>query len=560
MKIFFEEVHSMKFWKLMLIAGLSVVAVFAMVACSPSGDDAVVELPETETEEISKYGGVYTMASTALPHLDPNRTTGGEMVILSINVYEGLYELNGRYEPQPALATGVDISDDGKTYTFTLREGIMFHDGSAMTSADVVASFEYWAKYNAQAKDLVPGGELLVDFGANGDYEFYVELSRPHAPFLSQIANNNQKMIIYPQSVVEGLGDDDVIDSVEKAIGTGPYMVTEWVPDQYLHLERFEDYVPFSDTPSGDITGGKFAFVDKINLEVVIEETTRIAGIQTGILDYGHYVSVDNYQMLVNDPSVEVFATEADTHIVFTFNCGEGPMQDIRVRQAVVAAMDIEEQAIAARGADETFWELDGSFTGPNSVWYIPNAGVGIYNSQDRAKAQRLLQEAGYDGSPVRILYVADNSEFSAVAQVMQQQLEAVGFNVELAAFDRPTVIEKRGAPDQWEIHISIWFIYVNDPMSTAVHVNRNGWVTNWDDEDALITEEIFKRLGEETDFNTRYSIHKEWHDEFLRTAPHAKGYAYPRLIMMNPRVQDYWVDREGRFPAFMGFNVWLEQ
>lgn len=549
----------MKMRKTFLLVGLLIIMTCVLGACSSEdGGEASdpgkeVSKVEDSEKEVSKEGGVYTMAGVAIPHLDPNRTTMGEMRILSVNVYEGLYELDGKYEAQPALATSLDVSEDDTTYTFTLRGGVKFHDGSEMTSEDVVASFDYWAKYNNQAWNMK---DLLEDFGANGDYEFYVKLKEPYAPFLNQIANDNQKMIVYPLESLADVGDDVFVKS---AIGTGPYQVEEWIPDQYLMLEKFSEYTPFTEVPSSGYAGEKVAYVDKIKYEIISDESTIVAGIQTNVVDYGGELAADSVTALKEDSKVNIVFGEYDTQIVFSFNCGNAPFNNIKVRQAAVSAMDIEEQAIGARGSDSSFWEIDGSFVGPESVWYIPNTGIGIYNSQDIEKAKKLLDEAGYDGTPIKILYVSSNSEYSNIAQVLKTQFEKAGFNVELTPFDRPTVNEKRGTLDGWDLHICSWYVYEYDPMVFGAWVNRNGWISNWDDEDAKITEEIFHRLSTTIDFETRYQIFKEWQSEFLRTAPYAKGYAFRSIFILNPRVQDYWANTEERFPRYMGYNLWLK-
>ena len=548
--------------RIISLSCILIIAIMVFGACAantetntdPVTDNGADTESDTVVTEADKQGGVFVIAGVALPTLDPNKTTMGEMNFLTANVFEGLYELDGTYNPVPALATDVMISEDGKTYIFSLREGVKFHDGSDMTSEDVVASFQYWLEYNSAAGNLK---ETVVDYGANGDFEFSITLKEPYGPLLAQIANDNAKLCIFPKESLENVSAETGLDM---PIGTGPYKITEWIPDQHLLLDKFDSYTPFNEVPSSGYAGLKVAYVDQIDYKFIGDTASIIAGIQTDAIDYGGEVPADQAKALESNEKINIVNGNFDTEIIFCFNCGAKPFDDKNARLAAVHCMNLEDLAIAARGNNPTYWQLERSFMGKASTWYVPNAGAGVYNNQDFSKAKEYLEAANYDGTPVKILLTSDNLEYAAICQVLATQLEEGGFTVEIESYDRATTNEKRYNKDAWSLYLSDWYIYYYDPMVFSTWVSRNGWISNWDDEDALITEEIFQRLQVATDFDERYQIYKEWQDEFYRTVPYYKGYEYRTVFAFNPRVQNYWPDENERFSRYMGYNIWLKK
>ena len=180
------------------------------------------------------------------PSLDQHVVTSDLASTIAHHMFEGLYTFNAANAPVNLLAAGDSISDDGKTITITLRDNVKFHNGQAMTSADVVASLKRWGEFGSRG-GLLFGNVESVD--ANGDFEVVIKLSQPFGPWKNLMAFINGGPAIYPASVMDGATKEPI--APENYIGTGPYKFSEWQPNRHVELVRFDEY----SSPEGDADG-----------------------------------------------------------------------------------------------------------------------------------------------------------------------------------------------------------------------------------------------------------------------------------------------------------------
>ena len=171
------------------------------------------------------------------PSLDQHVLTSDLATTIAHHMFEGLYTFDASNAPAPLLASGETISDDGKSIVISLRQGVPFHNGQEMTSADVVASLQRWGEHGARGGLLFSNVESVE---ATGTYEVTIRLSAPFGPWKNILAFINGGAAIYPASVVEGAGKEPI--APENYIGTGPYRFSEWRPNRHVELVRFEDY------------------------------------------------------------------------------------------------------------------------------------------------------------------------------------------------------------------------------------------------------------------------------------------------------------------------------
>ena len=441
------------------------------------------------------------------------------------HVYESLFEFNERYEAIPHLAESYEIIDDGRTYAVTLRRGVRFHDGSEMTSADVVASFRRWLTMNNAGRNMA---DFIESFTAVGDYQVNFTFYEPHAPFLQIIAANfaNQKFFIRPQWLVEAYPDTEL----QQHVGTGPFQLEEFLQDQHVLLRRFEDYVPNPGVASG-MSGRRTAEVDWLRFVVVPEQAVRIAGIQSDQFQFAFEIPSDQYPLLAADDRVQTFIISPSRQLYLVLNMGGDILSDKKVRQAIAIGLDKEELAGIAIGSSD-FWSLNPSHFGPASPWHVPNAGAGIYNAADVERARQLLAESSYDGSPIVILNQRENMLFSQTAIALHSQLENIGFAVDLQLLDEATVVERRGQRENWDIHASAFFPPIPDPQFYGSWMGTNRWLGNWNDEYSLMMDEIFERMLREVDLQARQAIVEEWHDFYYLTVPFVKIVDFDILII----------------------------
>ena len=191
------------------------------------------------------------------PALDPHTVNANVTGAIGIHVYEALFQMDENYEPQPVLAESYEMSDDGKEYTIKLRQGVKFHNGDEMKADDVVASMNRWMELSPKAKTLI-GGSV---FEKVDDYTVKLTVNEPSSDIIMVLASPIQFAAIYPKSVVDSASDE----GVKEYIGTGPYKVAEWKQDQYVKLEKNEDYQPAEGKSSG-LAGAKNAQADTITI------------------------------------------------------------------------------------------------------------------------------------------------------------------------------------------------------------------------------------------------------------------------------------------------------
>lgn len=454
-----------------LIAILSLALV--IVGCStqsaePEGTAASEETNDsTATGSDENVGGELRVALDAQPSiLDPHMTAETVTRDTARLVFEPLLTTDSKYQPVPMLAESVEQSDDNKTYTFYLRKGVTFHNGKEMTSEDVVASMNRWKKESSAV------GEVFAEanFEAEDEYTVTLQLPEPSATALDVMASAKQFAAIMPKEVIEAAP----AEGVSEYIGTGPFEFVEWKHDQYIHFAKYDDYQPVEEEADG-LAGKKEALVDDIYFDIVTDPSTRLAGLQTGEYDIAYQMPYDYYEQLKDDSGLKPY-TEAGGSQVLIYNKKEGLFTDVKMRQAVNAALDFNEIMLASFSHDELY-SLDSGYMDKDIAHWASDAGMEAFNQKDPEKAQKMLEEAGYNGEKIRLLTTRDYEDLYNVAVVVKEQLEQIGMKVELEVYDWATLIDRQEDPKAWELFTNS-FSPVSTP-SQLIPVNNvrpAGW------------------------------------------------------------------------------------
>ncbi|WP_088186878.1 ABC transporter substrate-binding protein [Desulfosporosinus sp. FKA] len=532
-----------KFCAMVLIGMLTI----SMTACS--AQKAPASSSDINSNAKPQYGGTLTVADqVAPPHLDSDKSTEWKVTEIDNHIYEGLFEFNDKFEAVPQLADSYEKLDGGKTYKVKLRKGVLFQNGKEMTSSDVEASFNRWLKNNGAGDIIKPYFDKVEVIGP---YEMDFKFKEPYAPFVNILASevSGQKFYVRTKEMVDKFGDNIITEH----IGTGPYQVAEYVPDQYVKLKRFDKYVP-NPRPSSLFSGKRVAYLDEIVFKFVPDEEVRVAGVETGEFQYADEVSQDKYEMLKSNPNVQPIIVPYDMMGMVVFNCGKAPFNNLDARKAVNAALDMAEYGKAAVG-DEKFWRLDGSLFPKGSIWYDGNAGKGIYNQPNLEEAKALLKKSGYDGTPIVILNTKENAVESQGALSLKSQLEKVGFRVDVQLYDRATMLQKRSQVNNWNISISNWVEFNPDPQVFGAWIGTKKWIGNWQDDDSAHMDAIFNKMLGETDTNTRIQDVKDMYKEFWDKVPMIKTVNYSRLHVKNKSLQGY-----PDFCKQIFWNTWLQK
>ena len=432
--------------------------VLTLSACS---GDSEKENSTSEVKEEVSYKDEIKIAITAQPPtLDTAQTVSAVALDISGNIFQQLFQLDENYNPTPVLAESYEVSEDGKTYTIKLRQGVKFHNGDVMDSGDVEASMNRWLVTSSRAKALLQGAKFTaID-------ENTVELTVVDATsdIFILMASQAQFPSIMPKEIIEAAGPDGITDYV----GTGPYKFSEWKQDQYIELERFEEYVGVENAGEANGFVGEITAPTKtLKFLIVTDHSTRIAGIQTGEYDIADSIPIENYEQLEANKDLQLHTLPNGTLTAF-FNTSEGIFKEETLRHAVLAALNNEEIMLAAFVKPELY-SLSPGYLNKNQTQWSTDAGKEFYNQADPEKAKKLLEEAGYDGEEIVLLTTKDYNEMYTGTIVIQEQLRQIGLNVRVDTYDFPTFLETKGDRSKWDLFLASTGYQITPPQLLAV-------------------------------------------------------------------------------------------
>jgi len=413
------------------------------------------------------------------PSLDVQMGTATLASTISQHMFETLYAFDSANAPRPYLATGETISDDGRTIVISLRDGVMFHNGDTMDAGDVVASLTRWAEHGSRGKLLG-----LESAEATGDLEVTLTLAAPNGAWKSVMSFVNGGPVIYPAEIVSAAGGEPI--AAENYVGTGPYKFSELRPNRHVELVRFEDFSAHPDAANG-AAGARTAHFDTLRFIPVPDVGTRMSGVQAGDYDYAEYISGDLYGLVKDDPSVQVKISAAPIFGLMFMNSKAGPLAtNITMRQAIMAALDME-QALQVSVGEPELYEATGAFFAEGNIWNT-DAGTGAYSQGDADKARMLAEEAGYDGTPIKLLVSTNYKAHFDDASVFTRQLADAGINVQMVVVDWATLLQLRGQENEWDMFMTHHGTVPDPVLLTMLNDSYPGWWTT-DEKQALLAE-----------------------------------------------------------------------
>jgi peptide/nickel transport system substrate-binding protein len=483
------------------VLGLSGPALAMLIGRASSGQASAAVLRALQDDPgAGVMGGTLRVGTLGEPpHLDEHQSTAGLIADLGYCAYEGLFTYDIDYQPIPELVETHTVSDDGLTHTMALRKGVMFHNGDEMTAADALASVERWGRISGVGQRLMEKTEELAQ---TDDYTIEFRLSEPYGTILIALAHNTQACTIHPKSILDAAGDEPMTDPAQY-IGTGPYRLVEWQRDAAMRFERFDEYQSSGEEPNG-YGGKKYAYADTIEFIPVPDEAARVAGLQAGDYDIGYEIGNDQYTVLQGYPGVVAEILPPTEWDVFFLNWKSPMMENLAMREAVQAALDSLPMLQSGRGGDE-FIQLDPGLMMKQTPWHS-TAGEEHYNVNDPELAKQKLEEAGYDGTPLRFITTQEYSYMYGEAIVAQQQLEAVGIVIDLQVVDWATVLERRAKPEEWDM-FGTSHGFVPDPSQISYIGQMNQYPGWWSSESSLA---LAAELLAESDFDVRKPIFEE--------------------------------------------------
>jgi peptide/nickel transport system substrate-binding protein len=391
-------------------------------------------------------GGDFTFGQEAnINSLDQMTSSTISTRNIAMNVFEALMTRDENFNPINDLAASVTESPDHHTYTFKLRQGVHFHNGKPMTSADVVASFDRYAKVGLERSMLAN-----VDRWEAPDADtFVIHMKKPQPTFLIALSSFSVPIVIIPAE------EKDDPPQQLKTIGTGPFELVQSVPGSYVKIKRFQGYTPNTQFEQRTGFGGyKQACFDTVTFRIVTEPGARVAGLKTGELQGVEDIPAKSLPELKGDKSITILPLKNWWIQIAYPNTSVPPTDNLNFRKAVQAALDMDDIMDAASDGN---YSLNIGFQYPNQSDYT-EAGKETYNIKNPTLAKKYLAESGYKGEPVVLLTDKDYAPMYNSALVMQQQLQAIGINAQLKVVDWPTSVQMSLKSDTgWNYFYTGW-------------------------------------------------------------------------------------------------------
>jgi peptide/nickel transport system substrate-binding protein len=380
--------------------------------------------------------------------LDPHYTTAYITRAFGYTVYDTLFGLTAAGEIRPQMVQDTAISDDRLTYTFTLREGLLWHDGTPVTAADCVASLRRWMPRAGLGRLLAASTDSLE---ATGPRSFVLKLKQPFGLVLEALGRPNTPVpFMMPERVVRAAGDGRVTE----IIGSGPFVFRQdlYRPGDRIILDRNPRYVPRAE-PADFLAGGKRVNIEGLDIRVIPDGSTAVSAMQSGAVDYMQSPSFDLLPVLERSRGITVGGPAGMNSYqgYFRLNHAAPPFNDPAIRQVLWRLFD-QSTVLTALGLPERL-------TQPGCLsWFMCGTplenteGSAIAANPSVAAAREALRRTRYNGEPVVVLQATDIDTLRVSSAVAADLLKQAGFNVDLQAMDWGTLLNRRGRRDGWNI------------------------------------------------------------------------------------------------------------
>lgn len=464
-----------------------------------------------------------------------------------LNIYDRLVEAvttsPGKSELVPGLAERWEVSKDGKVYTFYLRKGIKFHNGEEFTADDVLYTFDRMLNPDTKALntdfvDMIAGAKERMEGKADtvsgikvmDTYTIEITLAEPFAPFVANLATPAGS--IYNRKATEA-AQDQFGKEPEMTIGTGPFMITEWVINDHITLEAFDDYFR-----------GR-SKLDKVIYKFIPDADTQRMLFETGELDVfdcdnartqiPYFEESDKWKdQVVSGPRVGIY--------YYCINQGIEPFDDVRVRKALQMAIDrkaILEKLYYGKG------KLCNAIMPPGLAGHNPNVPEIPY---DPVGAKELLKEAGYpEGFDMEISQITDRPSDLRVNEAVQAMFKEIGINAKIVQMDSASWYATR-KEGKLPMYMTSWSADYNDPDNFiySFFAPDNSVVRSFNYKNEAVQQKL-EEARTMTNQEERYKLYQELEQQIvLEDAAWIPLFSLEHLFVVQPRVKNFKVSWNG--------------
>jgi len=388
--------------------------------------------------------------------IDPIWTTAYIVRNHGYMVYDTLFAMDAKGEIKPQMVDKYDVSADKLTYTITLRDGLMWHDGKPVTSEDCVASIKRWSAKDSMGQKLMT---FVKEMQVVNPKTFKILLKEPTGLVLSALGKPSSNV---PFMMPKRVAETDPNTQISDATGSGPFIFKkdEWKAGDKAVWVKNPQYKPRSEPPSG-LAGGKLVKVDRVEWKWIPDQQTAINALLAGEIDFMEAPQHDLLPVVKKDANVKlVDLNPLGNQYTFRFNVLHKPFDNAKVRQAVFYAFN-QEDFLKATIGDPTYYKTCKSFF-PCGSPLETTKGLDGFLESNFAKSQALLKEAGYDGTPVVLMQSTDLAVLSNLAPVAKSLMEKGGFKVDMVSMDWQTLVARRAKKDPpnaggWNAFLTGW-------------------------------------------------------------------------------------------------------
>jgi peptide/nickel transport system substrate-binding protein len=505
-----------------------------------------------------KRGGTLTVAyGNKISHLDFHTAPGYEMMWVAMNIGCGLVNITPDGEFVGDAAASWELSDDNLTWTFKLRDGVKFHDGTQVDANAVKFSIK-------RLMDPATKSGMRSFYNAVKDVEVIdpltvqVQMKEPYAFFLHMLAGYRTGLVLYSPEATEKYSENDrKKGKPEAVVGCGPFKLVEWNPDGHLVMDRFEDYYQ----------KGK-PYLDRVIIRVIKEPVTQMAAFKSGEVDFIASFSPEHVETIqAQNPGAQILTGKETTPMVALMKVtapadGKAMSEerqphpifgDINVRKAVACyGMNREEIVKIAFKGKATPW------IGMNPPGTLDTVDVNDKCPYDPEKAKAMLQAAGYGpGKPLTFEIITDTEKavFNVIATVIKEQMARIGVNANLKLVDKVTWMNTILKDAEWDMSVEDLLSLLTLDSNAYLSVTDSSWNQSRHTDTKI--DEYYARYAREMDPAQRSAIAKElqeyavdklyWNavsgSPFYQVAQSwVKGYTFNKEFEVH--FEDVWLDK----------------
>ena len=383
-------------------------------------------------------------------------------------IYDTLFAMDSKGDIKPQMVDKYSVSADNLNWTFTLREGLFFHDDKPVTSEDVIASLKRWGAKDSLGQKLM---SFVKEWKAVDSRTFTASLNAPTGLMLLALGKPSSNV---PFIMPKRIADTSPNEQIKEYIGSGPFVfkVDEWKPGDKTVYLKFGKYKPRAEPPSG-MAGGKVVKVDRVEWRAIPDAQTAANALVAGEVDIVEDTKSDLLPTLAKNANLKFFdANPLGNQYVFRFNVMHKPFDNPKIRQALFYAFNQEDFLKAVHGDAKYYQVCKALFICGTPL--ASTKGMEDKLESNMKKAREMLAEAKYDGTPVVLLHSTDLEVLTNLAPVAKSLMERAGFKVDMQSMDWQSVVARRAkkeAPSAggWNAFMTSWVAAdVLNPVGTA--------------------------------------------------------------------------------------------